>query len=112
MERRRKLKKKDPMNEKEEMELKQLEEKIAGICEQANRKRVNDNFKDIGGKDGNLCHQGIWSIKKKYFPKIALPTGWKTESQEAVDYQPCKIERALPPNFQIQAETQAPSTRI
>ena len=58
------------MNEKEEMELKQLEEKIAGICEQANRKRVNDNFKDIGGKDGNLCHQGIWSIKKKYFPKI------------------------------------------
>ena len=65
MERRRKLKKKETLNEKEDDELNKIEESIAEKCEEANRKRVNDNFKDIGGNEGNLSHQGIWSVKKK-----------------------------------------------
>ena len=38
-----------------------------------------DNFKDINGNNGNLSHQGVWKLKKKYFPKInpSLPVGKK-----------------------------------
>ena len=70
MEKRRKLKKKEPFDEEDEFELKDLEETIAGKCEELNRRKVFENFKGIGGNEGHLNHQGIWNIKKKYLPKI------------------------------------------
>ena len=46
-------------------------------CEDLNRRKVTENFSGINGKEGDLSHQGIWKIKKKYFPKIkpSLPVG-------------------------------------
>ena len=69
MEKRRLLKKKDCLEEKEEEELNNLEEKIANKCEELNRNKVTENFKTVGGDDGNLSHQGIWKIKKSIFRK-------------------------------------------
>ena len=73
------LKKKDELNEKEEEEIVTLERLIAEQCEEENRKKVVDNFKDLDGNNGNLNHQGVWKAKKKYFPKIkpTLPVGKK-----------------------------------
>ena len=66
IEKRRTLKKKDILEDQEEEELMNIEMNIASICEESNRKKVNDNFKTLGGNDGDLLHQGIWKIKKKY----------------------------------------------
>ena len=86
MEKRRKFKKKDSLNEKEEEELRKLEETIAVKCEEINRKKVTENFVSIGGNNGNLSHQGIWKIKKKYFPKVkpSLPAGKKNLKQQLI----------------------------
>ena len=86
MEKRRKLKKMESLNESDEIELKKVEETIAEKCEESNRKRVSENFKDIGGNTGNLCHQGIWNIKKKYFPKVkpSLPAGKKNLKEQLI----------------------------
>ena len=86
MERRRALKKKDVIDDNEEEELVNIERDIASLCEEANRKRVTDNFKSIGGNDGDLLYQGIWSIKKKYFPKTkpSLPAGKKNIKQQLI----------------------------
>ena len=86
MEKRSKLKKKDNLDEKEEVELVKLEEIIAGKCEELNRKKVTENFRDIGGNHDNLSHQGIWRIKKKYFPKKkpSLPVGKKNLKQQLI----------------------------
>ena len=43
---------------------------IAGKCEELNRRKVTENFKGMGGHEGNLNHQGICNIKKEYFPKV------------------------------------------
>ena len=76
MEKRRNLKRKDILDEKEEEELKQLEETIANKCEEVNKKRVVDNFKELDNQ-GDVNHQGIWKVKNKYFPKVktTLPAG-------------------------------------
>ena len=63
-----------------------LEETIAEKCEEMNRKKVTENFVSIGGNNGNLSHQGIWKIKKKYFPKMkaSLPAGKKNLKQQLI----------------------------
>ena len=77
MERRRILKKKEALEEHKE------------ICKESNKRRVTENFKGIGGPNGDLLHQGIWKIKKKYFPKIKpFCAGWKEEHQPTLDHQP------------------------
>ena len=78
MDKRKAIKKKLHLDEKDEEDLNELEGLIAMKCAEANRIKVIDNFKDIGD-DGNLSHQGIWKTKKKYFPKIkpSLPVGKK-----------------------------------
>ena len=80
------MKKKDILEDPEEEELINIEMNIASICEESNRKKVNDNFKTLGGNDGDLLHQGIWKIKKKYFPKInpTLPAGKKNIKQQLI----------------------------
>ena len=47
---------------------------------------MTENFKTVGGDDGNLSHQGIWKIKKKYFPKIkpTLPAGKKNIQKQLI----------------------------
>ena len=80
MEKRRFYKKKECLSDKEEEELSKLEVEIAEKCEELNKKKVTENFKGINGQEGELAHQGIWKIKKKYFPKISpsLPAGKRT----------------------------------
>ena len=70
LDRRSSLKKKQELNEKEEEELFQLDGLIARECEEENRNKVVDNFKEMDGGDGNLNHQGVWKVKRKQFPKI------------------------------------------
>ena len=72
MDERNKLKKKHILDENEEDELIKIESLITDACQDANRNKVIDNFKDIDGINGNLSHQGVWKIKNKYFPKIKL----------------------------------------
>jgi hypothetical protein len=73
------LKKKKHLDEKEEEELNNIKNQIATECEDENRKKVVDNFKDMNGGSGNLNHQGVWKTKRKFFPKIkpTLPVGKK-----------------------------------
>ena len=79
MNQRNKLKKKQNLSEKEESDLIKTESMIADACEDENRNKVMDNFKNVNGNNGNLSHQGVWKLKKKYFPKIkpSLPVGKK-----------------------------------
>ena len=86
MERRRILKKKEALEDHEEEELMKIELDIANMCEESNKRRVTENFKGIGGANGDLLHQGIWKIKKKYFPKIkpSLPVGKKNIKQQLI----------------------------
>ena len=86
MEKRRVLKKKNCLTDREEEELSVIEVKIAGQCEELNRKKVTENFKSMKGNDDELCHQGIWKIKKKYFPKIKpfLPAGKKNMKKQLI----------------------------
>ena len=58
------------LEEKDEAEIVNLEYLIAEKCEEENRKKVIDNFKEMEGQHGNVSHQGIWKNKKKLFPKI------------------------------------------
>ena len=73
------MKRKQELSEKEEEELFKLDGLIARECEEENRSKVVDNFKDMNGGEGNLNHQGVWKVKRKQFPKIKpnLPTGKK-----------------------------------
>ena len=59
---------------------------IADECENVNRKKVIDTFKDIGDNDGNLSHQGVWRAKKKHFPKLkpSLPVGKKNLQKQLI----------------------------
>jgi hypothetical protein len=67
MEKRRTLKKKDILEDPEEEELINIEMNIASICEESNRKKVNDNFKTLGGNDGDLLHPRNLEDKKEIF---------------------------------------------
>ena len=53
MEKRRVLIRKDVLNEEEEEEVSKLEDDIAKICEEDNRKKVVDNFKELDN-DGDV----------------------------------------------------------
>ena len=79
IERRRKLKSKQVLSEKDEEEVEDIEEKIAEKCQEENRQKVMDNFSEMNGVDGNLLHQGVWKTKQKLFPKIkpTLPVAKK-----------------------------------
>ena len=57
MDERNKLKKKHTLDENEENELIKIESLISDACQDANRHKVLDNFKDIDGGNGNLSHQ-------------------------------------------------------
>ena len=83
MEQRRVLKSKELLNENEENELVELEENIALKCEEMNKKKVIENFKELDNQ-GDVDFQGIWKIKKKYFPKNkpTLPAGKKNLKQQ------------------------------
>ena len=98
MERRKFLKKKTKLTEEDEEEIKELELAVAEKCENINRKKVIDNFGDLGGREGDLKHQGIWNVKRKYFPKIkpSLPVGKKNMKNQLITNP---VEGALPSNF-------------
>ena len=59
---------------------------IAEKCEDANHKKVLDNFGEMNSADGNLNHQGVWKTKRKVFPKIkpTLPVGKKNLKKQLI----------------------------
>ena len=79
MDKRKDLKSKEVIEEKDEEEIVNIENLIADKCLEANRKNVLDNFRGMERMDGNMNHQGIWKMKKKYFPKLkpTLPVAKK-----------------------------------
>ena len=79
MERRKYYIKKDVLSEKELNDLAKIEEDIANLCEDSNKEKIIENFKQLGTADGNVNHQGIWKVKKKIFPKVkpVIQTGKK-----------------------------------
>ena len=79
LKRRTNLKKKTNKDENYDDEMMNLETLIAEECQEENRKKVIQNFKDINGSEGNLQHQGVWKAKKRYFPKLKpkIPVGKK-----------------------------------
>ena len=85
MEKRREFKRKPVLNEEEEEKLKELEDIIAKKCEEMNKKKIVDNFKELESQ-GDINNQGIWKIKNKYFPKIkpTLPTGKRNIKQQII----------------------------
>ena len=85
MEKRRKLRRKEILNEEEEEELDKLEEEIAKKCEENNKKKVIDNFRELDD-NGDVSNQGIWKVKRKFFPKIkpSLPVGKKNLKQQLI----------------------------
>ena len=72
MEKRKFLKKKTKLTEEDEEEITQLELAVAEKWENINRKKVIDNFGDLGGSDGDLKHQGIWKFRENTFQKSNL----------------------------------------
>ena len=109
MERRKTLKKKDVLDDNEEEELMNIERDIASLCEESNRKRVTDNFKSIGGNYGDLLYLGIWSIKKKYFPKTksSLPAGKKNIKQQLIT-NPAELKELYLQTFQYRLRHRPP----
>ena len=55
----------------------------ADVCQDANRNKVIDNDKNIDGSNG------VWKLKKKYFPKIkpTLPAGKKYVKNKSLEIQ-------------------------
>ena len=107
MEKRREFIRKDILNEDEENELHTLEENIAMKCEEINKKKVMENFGELVNQ-GDVSHQGIWKIKKKYFPKNepSLPAGKRNFKQQLITNPGelkelyCK-EMSFPPSSQV-----------
>ena len=54
------LKKNNDLDEKVDEEIINIENQISSECEDENRKKVVDNFKDMNEGSGNLNHQGVW----------------------------------------------------
>ena len=63
------LKAKQNISEKDEEKLAELEAEISDSCQDENRRKVVDNLLDLDGNNRNLNQQGVWKIKKKFFPK-------------------------------------------
>ena len=77
--RRKKLKSKQNMSEKDDDEMENIEETIAELVQEGNRRKVFETFSEIDGGDGNLSQPGVWKAKQKLFPKVkpSLPVGKK-----------------------------------
>ena len=109
MEKRRFYKKKECLSDKEEEELSKLEVEIAEKCEELNKKKVTENFKGINGQEGELAHQGIWKIKKKYFPKISpsLPAGKKNIKKQLIT-NPAELKELYLQTFKFRLRQRPP----
>ena len=76
--------------------------RISEQCEELNKRKVTENFKEIYGREGDLSHQGIWKIKKKYFPKIkpSLPAGKKNIKGQLIT-NPAELKELYLQTFQF-----------
>ena len=86
LEKRKQIKKKQNLEEKDEEELHDIEDMIAEECQEVNKKKVMATFQEISENNGNLSHQGVWKAKRKYFPKIkpSLPVGKKNLKKQLI----------------------------
>ena len=77
------LKAKQNISEKDEEKLAELEAEISDSCQDENRRKVVDNLLDL---DGNLNQQGVWKMKKKLFPKVksSIPVGKKNLKEQLI----------------------------
>ena len=69
-----------------EKELETLECTIAEVSAEENRRKVIENFKEIGESQDSMNTNGVWNIKKKVFPKInqVKPTGKKNRTGQII----------------------------
>ena len=59
--------------------IEEIEDEIATILQEENKRKVMENFSDINGSDEFLSQHGLWKVKRKIFPKFkpSLPVGKK-----------------------------------
>ena len=62
-----------------ENKVEEIEKKLSELTSKKNRDKVIKNFKTLSGSQGDSFTQGVWTIKKKIFPKhkAALPVAVK-----------------------------------
>ena len=62
--------------------IEEIEDEIATIVQEENKRKVMENFSDIDGSDEFLSQHGLWKVKRKTFPKFkpSLPVGKKTST--------------------------------
>ena len=70
LDRRKKLKSRQSISDKDEDEIDEIEQRISGKCQERNKNKVMETFGEMNGVDGNLAHQGIWKAKQTFSPKI------------------------------------------
>ena len=63
-------------NEEVDVELEEIEHKIANECAKENRDKVIENLQEFGGNQGSV-NTNMWNMKKRIFPKLnpIKPTG-------------------------------------
>ena len=54
-------------------ELENVEKEITSEISKENRDKVMESFKTLSETDGSININGMWSIKKKVFPKNTKP---------------------------------------
>ena len=80
------LKAKQNISEKDEEKLAELEAEISDSSQDENHRKVVDNLLDLDGNNGNLNQQGVWKMKKKLFPKVksSIPVGKKNLKEQLI----------------------------
>ena len=63
--------KKDPNNDELRRELDGIELNLTTLVSKENRDKLFENFQKLDQNEGDSFSHGIWSLKKKAFPKIA-----------------------------------------
>ena len=61
------------IKDKIDTNLKKIEEQIANLTAEENRKKVFEDFGKLSNTDGTTNINGIWSLKRKLFPKNSEP---------------------------------------
>ena len=71
------------------LKLGEIELKLSNMVAEENRKQVFDNFEKLSNTDGTTNINGIWTLKRKIFPKIteSLPIAKKDSNGRLISSQ-------------------------
>ena len=59
----------DEKKEEVQISIEETETKIAELSAEENRNKVVENFAKLANGNGGTCHNGLWAINKKLFPR-------------------------------------------